>query len=168
MKNPLLILAVILVSIVSGFILFTFSAKTPSQTDSGMTKSNSLESQVDSTTSADEKVMEKDSNPRYVEYSKTVLDSASEGRRVLYFYANWCPTCRPADNNFKENTTKIPRDVILIRVNYNDSETSEEEKDLAKKYGVTYQHTFVQIDKDGKEVAKWNGGQIENLMANLK
>ena len=40
--------------------------------------------------------------------------------------------------------------------------------DLAKKYGITYQHTFVQIDSQGKEVTKWNGGQTDELAANIK
>lgn len=104
----------------------------------------------------------------YLPYSKSVLDNAASKRRVLFFYANWCPTCRPADSSFTQNTSQIPVDVVLIRVNYNDTQTDQEEKDLAAKYGVTYQHTFVQIDESGNEVTKWNGGQIEELLTNLK
>ena len=66
------------------------------------------------------------------------------------------------------NPNKIPKDVIVIRTNYNDPNTDQEEKDLAKKYGITYQHTFVQIDSTGKEIAKWNGGQTDELTANIK
>lgn len=115
----------------------------------------------------DDKMMKSDSS-RYVEYSRSALDSASNNRRVLYFYASWCPTCRPADADFKANTSKIPEDLTVIRVNYNDPETDQEEKDLAKKYGITYQHTFVQIDGQGKEIMKWNGGKINELLANIK
>lgn len=104
---------------------------------------------------------------RYVEYSKDVLEINSHKKRVLFFYASWCPTCRPADADFKANENKIPEDVTLIRVNYNDPETDQEEKGLAAKYAVTYQHTYVQIDEQGNEVAKWNGGQIEELLENL-
>lgn len=105
---------------------------------------------------------------RYVPYSRAVFEGAVSGRRVLYFYANWCPICRPADQNLRENESKISRDVTVIRVNYNDPDTDQEEKDLAKKYGVVYQHTFVQIDGEGKEVASWSGGQIEELLANIE
>ena len=108
------------------------------------------------------------SSTRYIEYKSGVLDESKNKRRVLYFYANWCPTCKPADANFKANQSKIPEDALVIRVNYNDSDTDAEEKELAKKYGITYQHTFVQIDADGSEVAKWNGGQIEELLRNIK
>lgn len=126
-------------------------------------------------TSSGQSMMDKDEHnkmmpdqTRYVEYSKKSYDETAGKRRVLFFYANWCPTCRPTDANFKENLTKIPEDVVVIRVNYNDTDTDREEKDLAQKYGVTYQHTFVQIDKDGIEVTKWNGGQIDELLNNLK
>jgi thiol-disulfide isomerase/thioredoxin len=116
----------------------------------------------------DDKMMADKSAASYVEYSKAALDGAADNRRVIYFYASWCPTCRPADADFKANTSKLPSDVTVVRVNYNDPDTDQEEKDLARKYGVTYQHTFVQIDGQGKEVTKWNGGQTEELLANLK
>lgn len=105
---------------------------------------------------------------RYLVYQDTALTEISGNRRVLFFYANWCPTCIPADRNFNANQDQIPEDVVVIRINYNDQETSADEKDLAKQYGITYQHTFVQIDENGQEVAKWNGGQIEELLSNLK
>lgn len=115
------------------------------------------------------KTVEKtNSASRYVEYSKAALDQAAGKRRVLYFYASWCPICRPADADFKQNSSKIPVDMVVVRVNYNDPDTDQEEKSLAKKYGITYQHTFVQIDGQGKEVTKWNGGQTEELLANSK
>lgn len=105
---------------------------------------------------------------RYLEYSNSTLENSVNNRRVLFFYASWCSTCRPADANFKENINKIPENVSLIRVNYNDSDTDLEEKDLAKKYGISYQHTFVQIDSEGNEITKWNGGQIDELLSNIK
>lgn len=111
--------------------------------------------------------MKNESSPRYIEYSKSALESPSTNRRVLYFYANWCPICKPADQNFRTNQNLIPVDVRVIRVNYNDSNTDQEEKDLAKKYGVTYQHTFVQIDQNGNEITKWNGGKIDELLKNI-
>lgn len=108
------------------------------------------------------------SGSRYVDYSKKALDNAVDKRRVLFFYANWCPTCRPTDINFKENISKIPEDVIVIRVNYNDTDTDQEEKDLAQKYGITYQHSFVQIDSQGNRITAWNGGQLNELLNNIK
>ena len=103
---------------------------------------------------------------RYVEYSKTVLDQFINKRRVLYFYATWCPSCKVANEDFLANPDKIPEDIVVIRTNYNDPNTDQEEKDLAKKYGIIYQHTFVQIDAQGNEITKWNGGATRELLAN--
>ncbi len=117
----------------------------------------------------EKKAMEKtNSAARYVEYSKAAFDQAAGKRRVLYFYATWCPSCKTANEDFTANPNNIPEDVVVIRTNYNDPNTDQEEKDLAKKYGITYQHTFVQVDSKGKEVTKWNGGQTEELAANIK
>lgn len=105
---------------------------------------------------------------QYLPFSSTALTDTKDTRRVLFFYANWCPTCQPADKDFTNNASKLPKDVSVIRVNYSDNDTDQAEKDLAKKYGITYQHTFVQIDAQGNEIAKWNGGQVADLLNNLK
>lgn len=105
---------------------------------------------------------------RYVVFTPQALPDASTTRRVLFFYANWCPTCQPADADITKNTVQIPPDVTIIRVNYNDTETDQAEKDLAKKYGVTYQHTFVQIDAAGNEIAKWNGGGLNEILQKVQ
>lgn len=151
MKNSPLIFTAITILAVAAVGIFTLTQKS-SDTPGPMVKQD--------------ETMEK--NSRYLEYSKSVFGQAANNRRVLFFYANWCPICQPADASFRENVSQIPEDVALIRVNYNDTDTDQEEKDLAKKYGITYQHTFVQIDQDGKEITKWNGGQIEELLDHLK
>jgi len=43
--------------------------------------------------------------------------------------------------------------VAGFRVSYNDTETDEDEKRLAREFGITYQHTKV-ILKNGKEINK--------------
>jgi thioredoxin 1 len=152
MNKAVIIVVIILgVVIVAGFALFN-------------KKDTTKQSVITPTTEQAEQA----NNTRYIEYSKAALDEASGNRRVLYFYASWCPTCRPADANFTAQVEQIPPDVTVLRVNYNDPDTDQEEKDLAQKYQITYQHTFVQIDTDGNEVTKWNGGQIEELLANIK
>jgi thiol-disulfide isomerase/thioredoxin len=108
------------------------------------------------------------SDSSYIIFSTTALQQNSDKKRVLFFYANWCPTCRPADISFRENEDKIPDDLVLIRVNYKDSDTDQDEDNLAKQYGVTYQHTFVQINENGQVLTKWNGGELDKLLINIK
>ncbi len=104
----------------------------------------------------------------YVPYSNDSFTQSASTRRILFFYASWCPTCVPADSDFTKNVAMLPTDVTLIRVNYNDSDTNADEKALAIKYGITYQHTYVQIDAQGNEVAKWNGGATKELLDKIK
>lgn len=111
-------------------------------------------------------MMKKDE--RYVVHTKDALAAYPDKRRVLYFYANWCPSCKEADPDLAANQAQFPSDVVVIRVNYNDSDTDADEKALAKQYGITYQHTFVQIDAQGNAVTKWNGGKTAELLKNIK
>jgi thiol-disulfide isomerase/thioredoxin len=78
-------------------------------------------------------------------------DSYSESKVVLFFNATWCSTCKKARDNLDADLSAIPPDLVIVSVDF-DSET-----DLKRQYGVTVQHTFVQIDVDGNEVAKWSG-----------
>lgn len=170
MKNPLVIIGIIVILGIFGFGAFSLSQQSSSQK---AVEPNAMMKKDESVMQKEEAMMEKSDDKMmaesaYVTYSKTAFDTAATKRRVLFFYASWCPTCRPADENLKTNVSQIPSDVTVIRVNYNDPETDQEERDLAKKYGVTYQHTYVQIDETGKEVTKWNGGQITELLANIK
>jgi|SRR3972149_5889942 len=98
---------------------------------------------------------------RYQEYSQEAFIDAIGQRRVLFFYAPWCPTCRPLDRQLSENTNQIPEDVVIFRTDY---DTNTELKD---RYGVTYQHTFVQVDSDGEKIKIWNGGQLEDVLENI-
>lgn len=107
-------------------------------------------------------------NGEYVEFENGILENYTNIKRVLFFYANWCPTCKPADAEFSKNLSKIPEGIVVIRVNYNDNQTDTDEESLAKMFSITYQHTFVQIDENSQEIAKWNGGGITELLSNIK
>ena len=73
---------------------------------------------------------------------------------VLDFYANWCPICRAEAPELKAGFDSLMTDAVIgFRVNFNDSDTDDDEKALAKQLAIPYQHTKV-ILKDGKEVLK--------------
>lgn len=175
-KNIIIAGVVALVLIFGGLYFYNIQTQEKADTkmaqdkDAKMEKDKAMDSETNEATM--DKTMQKSDDKMmtsgYVNYSKDSLDNAKSQRRVLFFYASWCPICKPADADLKANINNIPKDVSVIRVNYNDPETDSDEKDLAKKYGVTYQHTFVQIDSQGKELAKWNGGKTAELLTRIK
>ncbi len=81
---------------------------------------------------------------------KIALASA-KGNVVLNFYAAWCPSCRALDADINANLGNIPSNLTILKVDYDNS------AELKKKYGVTTQHTMVQVDKDGNLIKKWSG-----------
>lgn len=79
---------------------------------------------------------------------------ASDKLVVLYFFANWCPTCRAEQPHLEGAFDAYTGDDIIgFRVNYNDNATSPEEEQRARDFGVGYQHTKVFL-KDGERVLK--------------
>lgn len=99
----------------------------------------------------------------YEAYAPEKLAKAETGKVVLFFRASWCPTCRALDSDIKANLKNIPKDVTILDVNY-DTSTA-----LKQKYGVTYQHTFVQVDAQGTQLAKWQGSAtLAALVGNIK
>ena len=95
----------------------------------------------------------------YSDYDASKLSNAEHGTVILFFNATWCPTCVAANKNFNGSTP--PDGLTLLKVDYDDS------TDLKRKYGVTYQHTFVQVDKTGKLLKKWNGSKTyDELISN--
>ena len=99
---------------------------------------------------------------RYVDYTPDLFEKAKDKKRVYFFHAAWCPTCKATNAEILGNPNGIPEDVILFKTDY-DSNTA-----LKKQYAITYQHTFVLVDAEGKELKKWNGGGLEELAAHTK
>ncbi len=92
-----------------------------------------------------------------LDYNQTDYEQALQSDKliVLYFYASWCPICKeettsglyPAFNELKDTN------VVGFRVNFNDTDTDENEKNLAREHGVAYQHTKVLVRR-GKRILK--------------
>ena len=70
---------------------------------------------------------------------------------VLFFNAEWCSTCKVARDNIQSDPSGIPSGLTIVVVDFDTA------NDLRQKYGVTVQHTFVQVDAGGNELAKWSG-----------
>ena len=92
-----------------------------------------------------------------------VYNEASLGEAentVLFFHAEWCPTCKTVAANLTESG--LPDDTKVLKVDF------DTELDLRQKYGVTTQHTFVQVDANGDMIKKWNGSMnAEDVQSQL-
>lgn len=89
----------------------------------------------------------------YVPYESFVTsgDKYSDSKIVLFFNAVWCSTCQQARENIEASLGEIPEDLVIVVVDFDSS------LDLRKKYGVTVQHTFIEIDSAGEPLGKWSG-----------
>ena len=100
----------------------------------------------------------------YEAYSPEKIAMASASHNVvLFFHASWCPTCRALDANIKENLKAIPENLTILDVDYDTSAS------LKQKYGVTIQHTLVEVDAKGNLVKKWLGSPtLASLVSEVK
>ena len=85
---------------------------------------------------------------------------AKKGPVVLFFHAGWCPSCKDSMRKLESRKDELG-DITVFVVDY---DAAKREK---RKYGVTYQHTFVQIDSQGKELSKWSGGDVDEILDNV-
>ncbi len=100
----------------------------------------------------------------YVEYTQKAFDEAADAKtkRVLFFAASWCASCRGAEKSITENLDKIPANVMIFKADY-DKETT-----LKTKYSVTRQHTFVYVDAKGAALKTWSGGGLNEIIEATK
>jgi len=99
----------------------------------------------------------------YEAYSPEKIARAETGDVVLFFHASWCPSCRALNTDIEKNVGAIPAGVTILKTDY------DKETELKKKYGVTTQHTVVQVDTDGNLIKKWSGGsKLEDLLSQVQ
>lgn len=137
------------------------SAATPSSE----TEETESETQTETETEDENEIKEVRSavaGERYVNYSPELVNEITNDgdKALLFFHAAWCPTCRRADKEIRDNISKIPSDVTIFKVNY------DTEKELRNKYRINYQHTFVQVDRNGDSINKQQGPvRIDDILS---
>lgn len=84
----------------------------------------------------------------YIPYA---LSSLTNGVNVIFFAASWCPSCSELDRNLNASLNSIPENLTILKTDYDNSQ------ELREKYGVTIQHTLVQVDAAGNLIKKVTG-----------
>lgn len=178
-KNVGIVVGVIVLVVVAGGIYASMNSKN----DAMMAKEQMEQKAIDEKKVMEEKdemmkansIMKKDETSMmdksdtvmkvgsYEAYSADKLARAEAGDVVLFFHASWCPSCRGLNSDIESNLNSIPLGVTILKTDY------DKETDLKKKYGVTYQHTLVQVDKSGNMIKKWSGGgTLDNLLSQIQ
>lgn len=99
----------------------------------------------------------------YEPYGPEKIAKATTGNVVLFFKASWCPTCRAVHADIQSHLKDIPSNLTILDLDYDNSAA------LKQKYGVVYQHTFVQVDAQGNSIKKWSGSPtLAALVAQVK
>lgn len=162
--NTWVIVGIVAIVVLAGGIYASMSssATEPTMTGKNVDDSATMENDKATPEKSDDTMMKDDSGVTdkgdammkagsYESYSPDKLALAEKGKVVLFFRASWCPTCRTLDASIRSNLGAIPEGVAILDVDYDNSTA------LKQKYGVTYQHTLVQVDASGGQIAKWSG-----------
>lgn len=83
----------------------------------------------------------------YLPYSADAVATSNADHILLSFSATWCPSCKALDADITKNANSIPEGVEIYKVDY---DTSTE---LKKKYGITTQHSLIEINKTGEALS---------------
>lgn len=82
---------------------------------------------------------------------------AAERPTIVYFHAEWCPTCKATMVQFRARWPEVQPGIVLVLADF------DKHTELKSLYGVTYQNTYVQVTAEGEKLQIWNGGGIEAL-----
>lgn len=96
----------------------------------------------------------------YFVFTKEAYETAKIYKQpiFLFFYSALCSTCVEQDRVVIETFNNLGKNnVIGFRINYDDDDTSQDEKDLAKEFGVKAEHTILVLDKEAKQTEKFLG-----------
>jgi thiol-disulfide isomerase/thioredoxin len=101
------------------------------------------------------KVLAGNTSP-YIIFNKADYTKALSSKKIIFldFYANWCPICREEAPVLIDGFNNLTSDKIIgFRINWNDSETTDDDRAMASQFGIAQQHTKV-ILENGKEISR--------------
>ncbi len=144
MNKKLLLIGVILLAIASAAVFLVL--RPTSQQDQSV-EPNTIETMTSTTSEKSKPAAQSENTPgEYIDYKSGIIDETN-GTKILFFHAPWCPQCRDLESDIK--SSGIPDGVTIIKVDYDTNQA------LRQKYGVTLQTTVVLVDDEGKAIKKF-------------
>lgn len=79
---------------------------------------------------------------QYIDYSPEKLAEleANNQAYVVFFHADWCPTCKAIEANILPEISSFPDGTVILKANY------DNEKELKRRFNITYQSTIAVVD----------------------
>lgn len=173
-RSQTIIGAVAVLLVIIGIFAFSSNQKDKMESsDSMMKKDDTAMEKKDEAVMQKEDAMMKDGETMegetmmkkgsYESYSPEKLSLASDGKVLLFFHAIWCPVCRNIEAEINSNPEALPAGTHILKVDY------DKEISLRQKYGVTVQHTFVQVDASGNLIQKFNdAAKLSIVLSRIK
>lgn len=94
-------------------------------------------------------------------YSRSQLQNAlnNDTTVVLYFSAEWCPSCQLLTSSLERDQFAFPEDLLVLSVDF------DYDTELVSQYGVTRQHTTIVLDTEWNERKRsvWTIYSLEEL-----
>ena len=149
-----IIIGLVVVAVV-GSLVYLATVRVPDE--AGVAPKEVVQSDVESAPQADEE--ESVQVGVYRQYDSQVLAN-TDGTRILFFHASWCPQCRALESSIQAGT--IPAGVTIFKVDY------DSHQELRQRYGVTLQTTLVLLDDQENAVKKYVAYDQPTLEAVIK
>ena len=98
---------------------------------------------------------------QYTDYTTATFNQARQDNKnvVLFFHANWCPTCRALDREITDGLSRLPANTEILKIDYDNA------GDLRREYSIRQQHTLVFLSGDPNQPAETlTGGDFDELI----
>lgn len=158
-KKLLGIVIIIIVLIIGGLAFLMMDSDEDSESSSQASPSDTSDVSEPTGSAAEEAPAA--SAGKYTDYDESLLAS-TEGTKIIFFYAPWCPQCRALEADILDKG--VPAGVTIFKLDYDTNQ------DLRQKYGVTIQTTLVKVDENGDEIEKfvaYDEPTLESVKENL-
>lgn len=152
-RSTLIILGIVL--IIGGAFAYLYMTK-PKDTQTNNTSAPAENPQPQSQPQAQPQPASTSKPGVYTSYTENSIPS-TQGTKVLFFHAPWCPQCRQLDASIKAG--QVPDNVTIFKVDYDSNQS------LRQKYGVTIQTTLVRVDDSGNLVKRYVAYDAPTLQA---
>jgi len=104
-----------------------------------------------------------DDSAKYIDYSSAKYAELKGSKPfVLFFHADWCPTCRRMEKDILEDLANYPAGTTFLKTDY------DQETDLKKDYSIRVQSTVVVVDANGEVVYQATDPALDDLKAAIE